>query len=134
MMSRGLNKVMIIGHVGRDPDMRYTPAGAPVTTFSVSTSRSWKNAAGEMHTETEWFTVVAWNKLAEICKKFLTTGKQVYIEGVLRSSKWVDAEGIKHNSVEIVAREMLILSEKRDPNHSSTESDDTEGTEEEYPF
>jgi len=133
-MSRGLNKVMIIGYVGRDPDMRYTPAGTPVTTFSVATSRSWKNAAGEMHTETEWFTVVAWNDLAEICNKFLAKGKQVYVEGILRSRKWVDSEGIKHNSVEIIAREMLILSEKHESNHSITEPDDNMGTDEEYPF
>ena len=71
-MSRGLNKVMIIGHLGRDPEMRYTPSGRPVTTFSVATSRSWSTVDGERHQETEWFNVVAWGNLAEICKQYLT--------------------------------------------------------------
>jgi single-strand DNA-binding protein len=66
-MSRGLNKVMIIGHLGRDPEMRYTPSGKPVTTFTVATSRNWNSSDGERHTETEWFNVVAWGNLAEIC-------------------------------------------------------------------
>jgi len=68
-MSRGLNKVMIIGHLGRDPEMRYTPSGKPVTTFTVATSRTWNSTDGERHTETEWFNVVTWGNLAEICKK-----------------------------------------------------------------
>ena len=78
-MSRGLNKVMIIGHLGRDPEMRYTPSGRPVTTFSVATSRSWNTADGERRSETEWFNVVAWGSLAEICKQYLTKGQQVYV-------------------------------------------------------
>ena len=67
-MSRGLNKVQIIGHLGKDPEMRYTPSGKPVTTFSVAVSRSWNSADGERHSEIEWFNVVAWGNLAEICK------------------------------------------------------------------
>ena len=70
-MNRGLNKVMIIGRLGRDPEMRYTPSGRPVTTFSVGTNRSWNTANGERRTETEWFNVVAWSSLAEICKQYL---------------------------------------------------------------
>ena len=70
-MSRGLNKVMIIGRLGREPEMRYTPSGRPVTTFSVATSRSWNTSEGERRVETEWFNVVAWGSLAEICKQFL---------------------------------------------------------------
>ena len=88
-MSRGLNKVMIIGHLGRDPEMRYTPSGRPVTTFSVATNRSWSTADGERRTDTEWFNVVTWNKLAEICNQYLTKGQQVYIEGRLQTRRWV---------------------------------------------
>lgn len=133
-MSRGLNKVMIIGHVGRDPDLRFTPSGRSVTTFSVATNRSWTSADGERHTETEWFTVVAWGGLAEICKQYLAKGTQVYVEGRLRSRKWEDAEGIKHTGIEIIAQEMMILSEKRDQPHTTPETEEPEGNEEDYPF
>jgi primosomal replication protein N len=75
-MGRGLNKVMIIGHLGRDPEMRYTPSGRPVTSFSVATSRSWTSAEGERREEVEWFNVVAWGALAEICKSHLAKGQQ----------------------------------------------------------
>lgn len=136
-MSRGLNKVMIIGHLGRDPEMRYTPSGRPVTTFSVATSRSWSTTDGERHTETEWFNVVAWGNLAEICKQHLNKGQQVYIEGRLQTRRWDDSEGVKHTSVEIVASEMMMLGDRRDSNHSTT-SDAAEAAEEEndeeFPF
>lgn len=113
-MSRGLNKVMIIGHLGRDPEMRYTPSGRPVTTFSVATSRSWHSADGERHEETEWFNVVAWGSLAEICNQYLRKGRQVYIEGRLQTRRWEDTEGNKHFTTELVANEMIMLGERRD--------------------
>lgn len=131
-MSRGLNKVMIIGNLGRDPEMRYTPSGKPVTTFSVATSRSWNTADGEKHEETEWFNIVAWSSLAEICKQYLTKGQQVYIEGRLQTRHWDDQEGNKHTSVEIVANEMIMLSERRESGDGSSDSEDME--EEEFPF
>jgi single-strand DNA-binding protein len=131
-MSRGLNKVMIIGNLGRDPEMRYTPSGKPVTTFSVATSRTWNTSEGEKREETEWFNVVAWSSLAEICKQYLTKGQQVYIEGRLQTRRWDDQEGNKHTSVEIVANEMIILSERRDTEESSTASESIE--DEEFPF
>jgi single-strand DNA-binding protein len=138
-MSRGLNKVMIIGHLGKDPEMRYTPSGRPVTTFTVAVSRSWNSADGERHTETEWFNVVAWGNLAEICKQYLTKGQQVYIEGRLQTRRWDDKEGQKHTSVEIVANEMMMLGDRRDANHGSEDqstSAETEpaATEDEFPF
>ena len=95
-MSRGLNKVMIIGHLGRDPEMRYTPSGRPVTTFTMAVSRSWNTVDGERHTETEWFNVVAWGNLAEICKQYLNKGQQVYIEGRLQTRRCEDKEGNKY--------------------------------------
>ena len=131
-MSRGLNKVMIIGNLGRDPEMRYTPSGRPVTTFSVATSRAWNTSEGEKHVETEWFNVVAWSNLAEICKQFLTKGQQVYIEGRLQTRHWDDQEGNKHTSVEIVANEMIILGERRESGEAGVESESIE--EEEFPF
>jgi single-strand DNA-binding protein len=138
-MSRGLNKVMIIGHLGKDPEMRYTPSGRPVTTYTVAVSRSWNSADGERHTETEWFNIVAWGNLAEICKQYLTKGQQVYIEGRLQTRRWDDKEGVKHTSVEIVANEMMMLGDRRDANHSGDEQStptETEpaATEDEFPF
>ena len=120
-MSRGLNKVMIIGHLGRDPEMRYTPSGKPVTTFSVATSRTWNSSDGEKHIETEWFNVVTWGNLAEICNQYLVKGQQVYIEGRLQTRKWEDTEGIKHSSIEIVASEMMMLGNRRETVSSQPE-------------
>ena len=115
-MSRGLNKVMLIGRLGRDPEMRYTPSGRPVTTFSLATSRTWNTSEGERRTETEWFTVVAWGSLAEICKQYLVKGQQVYVEGRLQTRHWEDTDGNKHAATEIVANEMIMLGERRDNN------------------
>ena len=112
-MGRGLNKVMIIGIVGRDPEMRYTPSGRPVTSFSVATSRSWTSAEGERREETEWFNVVAWGTLAEICKSHLSKNQQVYIEGRLQTRGWEDESGKKHFRTELVANEMILLGDRR---------------------
>ncbi|MDP1779125.1 MAG: single-stranded DNA-binding protein, partial [Anaerolineales bacterium] len=140
-MSRGLNKVQIIGHLGKDPEMRYTPSGKPVTTFSVAVSRTWNSADGERHNETEWFNVVAWGNLAEICKQYLVKGQQVYSEGRLQTRRWDDKEGQKHTSVELVANEMVMLGERRDANNNHSQDADsasaepTTGTaEDEFPF
>jgi single-strand DNA-binding protein len=131
-MSRGLNKVMIIGRLGRDPEMRYTPSGRPVTTFSVATSRTWNTSEGERRTETEWFNVVAWGSLAEICKQYLTKGQQVYVEGRLQTRHWEDGDGNKHVSTEIVANEMIMLSERREAGELAGEFE--AGEEDEFPF
>jgi len=122
---------MIIGRLGRDPEMRYTPSGKPVTTFSVATHRSWNTSEGERRTETEWFNVVAWGSLAEICKEYLAKNRLVYIEGRLQTRRWDDAEGVKHTSVEIVANEMIMLDERRE-NEQSPEAEASE--EDEFPF
>ena len=139
-MSRGLNKVMVIGHLGKDPEMRYTPSGRPVTTFTVAVSRSWNTADGERRSETEWFNIVAWGNLAEICKQYLHKGQQVYIEGRLQTRRWEDKEGQKHTNVEVVANEMMMLGDRRDNNKSTQESDQDEeiaepmADEDEFPF
>ena len=134
-MSRDLNKVMIIGHLGRDPEMRYTPSGRPVTTFTVATNRSWNTTDGERHNETEWFNIVAWGNLAEICKQYLLKGQQVYVEGRLQTRRWEDADKIKRTSVEIVANEMMILGDRRDSGQTIVDTQEPDfQTDEEYPF
>jgi single-strand DNA-binding protein len=138
-MSRGLNKVMVIGHLGKDPEMRYTPSGRPVTTFTMAVSRSWNSADGERHTETEWFNIVAWGNLAEICKQYLTKGQQVYVEGRLQTRRWDDKEGQKRTSVEIVANEMMMLGERHEANHENEDHPapsevETAAGEDEFPF
>ncbi len=138
-MSRGLNKVMVIGHLGKDPEMRYTPSGRPVTTFSIAVSRSWNTADGERRTETEWFNIVAWGNLAEICKQYLNKGQQVYVEGRLQTRRWEDKEGQKHTSVEVVANEMMMLGDRRDNNKTQESDQEDEGPEpvadeDEFPF
>ena len=129
-MSRSLNKMMIIGYLGRDPEMRYTSSGKAVTTFSVATNRTWSSSSGERHEETEWFTVVAWGTLAEICKQHLAKGSQVYVEGRLQTRRWEDTEGKKHAAVEIVASEMIQLGEKKE----FAAPVNIRPSEEEYPF
>jgi single-strand DNA-binding protein len=122
---------MIIGRLVRDPEMRYTPSGRPVTTFSVATSRSWNTSEGGRRTETEWFNVVAWSTLAEICKQHLSKGRLVYIEGRLQTRQWDDPEGAKHSSTEIVANEMIMLDERRE---GAQVEDEIDVDEEEFPF
>ena len=111
-MARGLNKVLLIGNLGCDPEMRYTPSGRPVTSFSLSTSRSWTSADGERREETEWFNIVTWGNLAEICKQYLNKGQQVYIEGRLQTRGWEDESGKKHFRTEVVANEMIMLGQR----------------------
>ncbi len=125
-MGRGLNKVMIIGNLGRDPEMRYTPSGKPVTSFSLASSRTWVSADGERREETEWFNVVAWGNLAEICNQHLMKGQQVYIEGRLQTRCWEDDNGQRHFRTEVVANEMIVLGNRvRDEIAQSASTYDT---------
>jgi single-strand DNA-binding protein len=104
-----LNKVMIIGNLGSEPEMRFTPNGNPVTSFPVATNRVYTTADGERKTETEWFKVVTWNKLAEQCNQFLSKGRLVYVEGRLRTSTWEGQDGQKHYRTEIIANRIIFL-------------------------
>ena len=122
-MARGLNKVMVIGYLGRDPEMRYTPNGKSVVSFSIACDRSWKNADGEKQTETDWFNVVAWGDLAEICNKHLSKGSQAYIEGRIQTRTWQDNEGQQRTSVDIVAQQVLLLNKKKESNLDGIEDD-----------
>jgi single-strand DNA-binding protein len=130
-MVRGLNKVLVIGNVGRDPEMRYIPSGKPVTSFSVAATRSWTNSDGERREETEWFNVVAWGNLAEICKQHIRKGQQVYVEGRLQTRSWEDHEGKKRFRTELVANEMILLGDRRDAVNGI---EPTDIGEEEFPF
>jgi len=112
-MSRGLNKVMVIGQLGRDPEMRYTPSGRPVTSFSLASSRNWITSEGERREETEWFNVVTWGGMAEVCKQHLHKGQTIYVEGRLQTRGWEDQEGKKHFRTDIVASEMIMLGDRR---------------------
>ena len=113
-MAKDLNKVMMTGRLGADPEMRYTPQGSSVTQFSVASGRSWKSTDGQQHEATEWFRVVAWDKLGEICGQYLTKGTRVYIEGRLQTRKWQDQSGSDRYTTEVIASDMIILSSKQE--------------------
>jgi len=107
-----LNKVMIIGNVGGDPEMRFTPAGHPVTSFSVATNRTINVQGSEPKKETEWFSVVAWEKLAEQCNQFLAKGRLVYVEGRLQTRTWDSQDGQKHYKTEVIANRVMPLDKR----------------------
>jgi len=109
-MSRSLNKVQIIGHLGQDPDVRYTANGSAMANLSVATSESWTDKqSGEQKERTEWHRVVMYRGLAEIADKYLRKGAQIYIEGSLQTRKWQDKEGRDRYTTEIVARDLIML-------------------------
>jgi single-strand DNA-binding protein len=105
----GVNKVILIGNLGSDPQVRYTPSGQAVANFNIATSERFNNKAGEREERTEWHRIVAWGKLAEICQQYLKKGKQVYIEGRLQTRQWEDQQGQKRQTTEIVAQQMTML-------------------------
>ena len=113
-MAGSINKVILIGRLGKDPEVKYTPSGAAVAKFSIATDESFKDRTGEQQKRTEWHNIVAWNKLAEICGEYLTKGKQVYVEGSIRSHQYQDQAGNKRTAYEIIARDMQMLGSKAD--------------------
>ncbi|MDA9863749.1 single-stranded DNA-binding protein [Flavobacteriales bacterium] len=108
----GLNKVMLIGHLGKPPALRWLESGQALCKLSLATSERYKDHAGNSHERTEWHQVVLWRELAEIADRYLTTGQQVYIEGRLRTRTWQDANGTEHRSTEVIADKMEMLSPK----------------------
>jgi single-strand DNA-binding protein len=110
MASRSLNKVMIIGHLTRDPELKYTSQGTALAKFGVATNRTWSNDRGEQQEDVEYHNCVAWGKLAEICDQILNKGSQVYVEGRLNTNKWETDDGQKRSRTEIVVNEMNLLS------------------------
>ncbi|SBP87492.1 single-stranded DNA-binding protein [Thiomonas delicata] len=107
-----LNKVQLIGHLGRDPEVRYTADGVAVATLALATSRAWKDKGGERREDTEWSRVVLFGRLAEIAADFLSKGTQAYIEGQLRTRKWADKDGTERYTTEVVADELLLLTRR----------------------
>lgn len=109
-MARGINKVILVGNVGGDPELRYLPNGNPVATLSIATSESWKDkSSGEKQERTEWHRVVCFNKLGEIAGEYVRKGSKVYIEGSLRTRKWQDQQGVDRYTTEIIASDMQML-------------------------
>lgn len=111
-MARSLNKVMLIGNLTRDPEMRYTPQGTAVCTFSIATNRNWTTDTGEKKEDVEFHNVVAWNKLAEICSELLKKGRKVYVEGRLATRSWQGQDGAQKQRTEVVISDMVILDKK----------------------
>jgi len=110
-MAKSVNKVILVGRLGRDPELKYTASGTPFCRFSVATDDVWNDkGSGERQERTEWHSIVAWDRLAEICNQYLTKGKLVYIEGSLQTREWDDQEGNKRKTTEIRARDMVMLS------------------------
>ncbi len=125
----GVNKVILIGNLGADPELRYTPSGRAVVNFNLATSRTWNNRDGEKQEETEWHRIVAWDKLAEICGEYLKKGAQTYVEGRLQTRSWEDKNGVKRYTTEAVVSEMRMLGSRQDTGSSgssgSSKSSDT---------
>ena len=107
-----VNKVILVGRLGRDPEVRYTPGGSAVANFSLATDETWKDKAGEKQQKTEWHNIVVWGKLAEICGQYLNKGKLIYIEGRLQTREWDDKDGNKRKTTEVVASDMVMLGSK----------------------
>jgi single-strand DNA-binding protein len=103
---------MLIGHLGRAPEMRYTPEGKPVTSFSIITTHAWASSDGEQHEETDWFNVVAWGDLAEECKRSLSKGQQIYVEGRMKTRRWSDARDVSCSCAEVIAQSVIALETK----------------------
>src|SRR3989338_1068547 len=122
-----VNKVILIGRLGQNPEVRYTPSGAAVANFSVATNENWTDKSGQKQERTEWHRVVVWGKLAELCGQYLAKGRQVYLEGRLQTRSWDDKEGVKRYTTEIVAQTVQFLGGPREkgenkefskPNHA----------------
>jgi single-strand DNA-binding protein len=137
-MSKSLNKVQLIGNLGKDPELKYTSAGVAVATFSIATSDSWKDQEGNAQERTEWHNIVAWRKLAEICGEWLKKGKRVYIEGRLQTRNY-EKDGVKRYITEIVADQLIMLDGggQRPTNGAETEApaaDAAPAKEDDLPF
>lgn len=122
----GVNKVILIGRLGKDPELRYTPSGTPVAGFTVATSEQWTTKEGEKQEKTEWHRVEAWKRLGEICGEYLRKGSMVYIEGRLQTDTWEDKEGKKRTTTKVVAQVMQMLG-------ASGREGKTETVQEKYP-
>jgi len=136
-MARSLNKALLIGNLGSDPELRYTSSGVAVATFTLATNIRWTDPDGNLQEKTEWHNIVAWRKLAEICGEWLKKGRRVYVEGRLQTRTWDDKNGIKHWKTEIVADDIIMLDGRGEPSAEPmppTEEVGPAGKEEDLPF
>ncbi|MEW5974711.1 MAG: single-stranded DNA-binding protein [Acidobacteriota bacterium] len=142
-MAGSVNKVILIGRLGKDPEVKYTQGGTPIARFSIATDEVWKDQSGEKQQKTEWHNIVAWSKLAEICGQYLAKGKQVYIEGRLQTRSWEDKEGNKRYTTEVRADQMVMLGRADEarperaaaaPGGSPDSGPDTDITDDDIPF
>ena len=108
-MARSVNKAILVGRLGKDPELNYIPSGQSVAKFTLATNRSYKDKSGEWKEETDWHNIVAWGKLGEICAQYLAKGRQAYVEGQIRTRSWEDREGKKRTTTEIIANEVVLL-------------------------
>lgn len=123
-MARTLNKVMLIGNVGKDPELKHTPSGIPVTSFRLATSEVWKDRDGSYKEHTDWHTIVAWRGLAEVIQKLVKKGSRIYVEGRIQSRSFDDKNKNKRRVVEILADNMLLLDGKKDKSNNDNYNDD----------
>lgn len=127
----GVNKVILIGRLGQDPEVRYTPSGQAVANFSMATSENWTGKDGQKQERTEWHRIVVWGRLAELCKDYLRKGRQVYIDGKLQTRSWDDKDGKKRYTTEIVANTVQFLGtapDKVETTDSNVEHNQTESS------
>jgi|SRR6266487_647979 single-strand DNA-binding protein len=136
-----MNKITLIGNLGRDPEMNYTPNGVAVTKFSLAVNRVTRSSTGEKEKETDWFNIVAWRQLAEICNNYLHKGDKVYIDGRLQQRKYTDKNGVERTAIDVIASDMEMLSPKPAQSGSSSDflagnADDSDplGDLEDHPF
>lgn len=123
-MARSLNKVMLIGNLTRDPELRYTPQGTAVCTFGLATNRTWTTESGEKKEDAEFHNIVAWNKLAEICSQLLKKGRKVFLEGRLSTRSWQGTDGTQKQRTEVVISDMVMLDKKADEGGSDIDAID----------
>ncbi len=143
-----INKAILVGRLGRDPEVRYTTSGTPVANFSLATDEVWNDQSGERQRRTEWHRIVVWSRLAEICEKYLRKGSLIYIEGRIQTQEWDDRDGNRRRTTEIVAREMKMLGSRTDemgggapadrqgsqPSRAPQPSQEVEITDDDIPF
>jgi single-strand DNA-binding protein len=135
-MSVSVNKVILIGNCGSEPEMRFTPAGKPVTSFRMATNQTYNDSNGEKQTQTEWHSIVTWNKSAEFCNQYIKKGSLVYVEGKLQTRSWDGNDGVKHYKTEIVASRVNLLDRKEQSGEEKPQDNASEGdvTPEDIPF
>lgn len=137
-MSRTLNKVMLIGNVGRDPELKFTPSGIPVTSFRLATSETWKDRDGNVQEHTDWHTIVAWRGLAEVINKLVQKGSRIYVEGRIQTRSFEDKSGNRRHVVEVLADNMLLLDarkpKKNDNKHNRDNDNSHDNNDDDYDF